>query len=97
MGNAFGFTRFLQALLTDEILAPASRAALFNTASAPGPARSLGGFTGRIGQVDWVAYSGGGAGCYGEIRVYPSLHKASVVMLNRAGIRDERLLDRLAK
>lgn len=71
IGNAFGFTRFLQALLTDEILAPASRAALFNTASAPGPARSLGGFTGRIGQVDWVAHSGGGAGYYGEIRVYP--------------------------
>ena len=95
IGNALGFTRYMQALLTDEILAPASRAALFNTESVPGPTRSVGGFTGRLGQVDWFAHAGGGAGYYSEIRVYPQVRKVSVVMLNRAGIRDERLLDRL--
>ena len=95
IGNALGFTRFLQALLTDELLTPMSRAALFKTESAPGPARSLGGFTGRLGQVDWLAHAGGGAGYYSEIRVYPQVRKVSVVMLNRAGMRDERLLDRL--
>ena len=95
IGNALGFTRYMQALLTDEILAPASRAALFNTESAPGPIRSLGWFAGRLGQVDRFAHAGGGAGYYSEIRVYPQVRKVSVVMLNRAGIRDERLLDRL--
>ena len=95
IGNALGFTRFLQALLTDEILAAGSRAALFKNESAPGPTRSLGGFTGQLGQADWFARAGGGAGYYSEIRVYPQLSRASVLMLNRPGIRDERLLDRL--
>ena len=84
-----------QARLTDEILAAGSRAALFKNESAPGPTRSLGGFTGQLGQADWFARAGGGAGYYSEIRVYPQLSRASVLMLNRPGIRDERLLDRL--
>jgi CubicO group peptidase (beta-lactamase class C family) len=96
IGNARGLVRYLQALLVrDDFLSPISRALLFTTQPGPGPARSLGWFVGRLGDEPWCAHPGGGAGYYSEVRVYPRLGRASVVMFNRAGIRDEHILDRL--
>ncbi|MFO1219308.1 MAG: hypothetical protein U1E89_13110 [Burkholderiaceae bacterium] len=95
IGNAVGFARYLQALWVGDILLPAARDSLFDAVPAPGPPRSLGWFMGRLGEEPWFAHAGGGAGYYCEIRVYPRTRNASVVMLNRAGIRDEHLLDRL--
>lgn len=95
IGNAPGFARYLQALLSGDFPSPATRAMLFTAASAPGPARSLGWFMGRLDDEPWFAHAGGGAGYYCEVRVYPRVGRASVVMLNRTGIRDAHILDRL--
>jgi D-alanyl-D-alanine carboxypeptidase len=96
IGNAHGLARYAQALLArDDLLSPISRALLFTAQRAPGPARSLGCFMGRLHGAPWYAHAGGGAGYYCEVRVYPHLGRASVVMFNRTGIRDEHMLDRL--
>ena len=96
IANAHGLARYLQALLArDGFLSRISRALLFTTQTGPGPARSLGWFAGRLDDEPWYAHPGGGAGYYSEVRVYPRLGRASVVMFNRAGIRDEHILDRL--
>ena len=96
IGNAHGLARYAQALLArDDFLSPTSRALLFTTQPGPGPARSLGWFMGRLDGEPWSAHPGGGAGYYSELRVYPRLGCVSVVMFNRAGIRDEHVLDRL--
>jgi CubicO group peptidase (beta-lactamase class C family) len=96
IGNAHGLARYAQAQLArSDLLSPTSRALLFTTQPAPGPARSLGWFAGALDDEPWYAHAGGGAGYYSEVRVYPRLARASVVMFNRTGIRDEHVLDRL--
>lgn len=96
IGNAHGLARYAQALLArGNLISPTSRDLLFTTQPAPGPARSLGWFAGRLDDEPWYAHAGGGAGYYSEIRVYPRIDRASVVMFNRTGIRDEHVLDRL--
>ena len=96
IGNAHGLARYAQALLAgDKLLSPTSRALLFTTQPAPGPARSLGWFAGHLDDEPWYAHAGGGAGYYSEVRIYPRLARTSVVMFNRTGIRDEHVLDRL--
>lgn len=96
IGNALGLIRYLQALLArDDLLSPISRALLFTAAPSPGPARSLGWLMGRLDNELRFARAGGGAGYYSEVRVYPRIGRASAVMFNRTGIRDERILDRL--
>ena len=96
IGNAGGFARYLQALLgTGDFLASNSRSLMFSASRAPGPPRGLGWFMGRLGNEPWFAHAGGGAGYYCELRVYPKIHRASVVMFNRTGIRDECILNGL--
>lgn len=96
IANASGLARYLQALLGGAGAPPPGiRVLLFSVAGSPGPARSLGWFTGRLGKEQWFAHAGGGAGYYCEARVYPQIARASAVMFNRAGVRDERILDRI--
>lgn len=96
IANASGLAKYLQALLGDAGAPPPDiRVLLFSVASSPGPARSLGWFAGRLGNEPWFAHAGGGAGYYFEARIYPHLARASVVLFNRAGVRDERILDRI--
>lgn len=96
IGNAHGLARYALALLArDDFLSPISRTLLFTTQAAPGPPRSLGWFMGCLDDEPCYAHAGGGAGYYCELRVYPRLGRASVIMFNRTGIRDERILDRL--
>lgn len=94
-GNAPGFALYLQALLSGNFPSPGTHAMLFTAAAAPGPARSLGWFMGRLDDEPWLAHAGGGAGYYCEVRVYPRVGRASVLMLNRTGIRDAHILDGL--
>jgi D-alanyl-D-alanine carboxypeptidase len=97
IGNARGLSRYLQALLgRDDYLSARSRALLFTPAPGPGGSdlpRSLGWFTGQLGGETYYTHAGGAAGYYCELRVYPGIGRASVVMFNRTGIRDERALD----
>lgn len=97
IGIARGFARYLQALLgRDDYLSAGSRALLFTPALGPGGSelpRSVGWFTGQLNGEAYYTHAGGAAGYYCELRVYPRIGPASVVMLNRTGIRDERALD----
>ncbi len=97
IANAHGLARYLQALLgRDDYLSASSRALLFTPAAGPGGSelpRSLGWFTGQLNGEAYYTHAGGAAGYYCELRVYPRIGRASVVMFNRTGIRDERALD----
>ncbi|MBV8618394.1 MAG: beta-lactamase family protein [Curvibacter sp.] len=96
IGNAAGLMSGLQQLLDlDGLASSGCPQGLFQTVPVSGPARSLGGATGRLEGEHWCGHCGGGAGYYGEARVYPRLQAVSVLLLNRAGWRDEALLDRL--
>jgi CubicO group peptidase (beta-lactamase class C family) len=96
IANAAGLCRFMMALCSGEgLLCAHSRALLLGTARAPGPQRSLAGPTGTLSGHAWCAHAGGGAGYYCEARIYPALQCASAVMFNRAGMRDEKILDRI--
>jgi CubicO group peptidase (beta-lactamase class C family) len=99
IGNCKGFARYLQALLSnDSYMAPSGRSLLFTATQgtdSASPSRGLGWFAGSLHGEPYFTHAGGAAGYYCEIRVYPRLARGSVVMTNRTGIRDERLLDRI--
>ena len=99
MGTAAGYRKYLQALLTEgALLRPAWREQLFSenlTNSGRGTGMAMGWFTGTLNGQNYVAHAGGGGGYYAEIRLYPASGKGSVVLFNRTGLRDERLLDQL--
>ena len=98
-GNARGFGRYLQAMLRE---APPFDGGLVNALSAPGtladgrptPA-AHGWFRGQLTGEPYLHHAGGGGGFYCEIRMYPRLGRASVVMFNRSAMSDEKLLDRI--
>jgi CubicO group peptidase (beta-lactamase class C family) len=99
LGTATGYRQYLQALLTDgALLQPAWRERLFTeciTNNGQRTGMAMGWFTGTLNGHAYVAHAGGGGGYYAEIRLYPALGRGSVVLFNRTGLRDERLLDRL--
>jgi D-alanyl-D-alanine carboxypeptidase len=99
IGNARGFARYLQAMLGHgEVLSAPYRAWLFTPARGPDGrslGRSLGWSTGALRGETYFAHAGGAFGYYCETRVYPHIGHASVVMFNRSGVRDERILDRV--
>jgi CubicO group peptidase (beta-lactamase class C family) len=97
IGNARGFARYLQGLLgRGDYLGAANRALLLSPArgrSGRELGRSLGWPIGRLEGQAYFAHAGGAAGYYCEIRIYAQIGRASVVMFNRSGIRDEHFLD----
>jgi D-alanyl-D-alanine carboxypeptidase len=96
MTNARGLARFGQAVLGSVPgLAPAVRQQLLAVVPGPGPLRSLGWFSGRVGRHPWFAHAGGGLGAYSELRVYPEAGAVSVLMTNGPGFSDARRLDEL--
>ena len=99
LGSANGYRKYLQALLADgQLLEPVWREQLFKEATDNAGRRTgmaLGWFTGSLNGQPYVAHTGGGGGYYAEIRLYPALGRGSVVLFNRTGISDERVLDGL--
>lgn len=55
----------------------------------------MGWFHHQAGNIPCVFHSGGGGGYYAEFRIYPSLNRVSVLMLNRTGLSIENRLDEL--
>lgn len=51
-------------------------------------------FTGMLKGNRYFAHAGGGGGYYVELRVYPDLAMGSVILYNRSGMTDERILDK---
>lgn len=97
IANASGLARFLQALMGPGLLSPESLMQMLTVQKdrKGDTGMALGWFAGSLDGVPYFAHAGGGGGYYCEIRLYPGTKQASVFMSNRAGIKDERLLDRI--
>lgn len=92
IANATGLSEYLGALLNGKIISDASVKTMLEEQKG---GMSLGWFRGRLGKHDYFCHAGGGGGYYCEIKIYPGLKMHSVVMTNRTGFSDERLLDKI--
>ncbi len=100
ISNHSSLNAYLQALMKEEssILGPESKSKMFQdlqTKDGKSTGMGLGWFTGKLNGQRYFCHAGGGGGYYCEIRVYPELKISSVLMMNRSGMKDERLLDEL--
>jgi D-alanyl-D-alanine carboxypeptidase len=98
IGTADGFARYVQALLdtSSTILSLASRQALFTENLLAGGKRSgmaLSWFIGAVDDQPFFDHAGGGGGYYAELRLYPGLKRGSVLLMNRTGMTNSRILD----
>lgn len=50
-------------------------------------------FSGKLKGHQYVCHAGGGSGFYSELRLYPNLNMGSVLLMNRTGMKDLRLLN----
>lgn len=96
VGNAKGFSKYLQSFIKSNGVFSEYALELFGpiTNQKKFPV-NLGWYRGELNGTTFFAHAGGGGGFYCEIRVYPSLSKTSVLMTNRTGVSDERLLDEI--
>lgn len=99
IGNAAGFSRYLQALLKAEPPFTLSlQKELFaqqKTSAGEAIGMALSWFVGQTDSEPYFDHAGGGGGFYCEIRLYPQSRRASVLMSNRTGIKNDHLLDRI--
>jgi D-alanyl-D-alanine carboxypeptidase len=96
IANARGLARLGIAFLDADVVGSATlRDALFTPVPGPGPNRSLAWFCRDLLGCRFFAHAGGGPAYYCELRVYPERGAVSAIMLNRPGLRDMRLLDRI--
>jgi hypothetical protein len=72
----------MRTLFTENVLA---------SGAASGMATSW--FIGAVDGHRYFDHAGGGGGNYAELRIYPDLGRASVLLFNRTGMKNERLLD----
>lgn len=99
VGNARGFAAYLQAIL--KARSPFNQEMLDimwsikNTTDGKPARTGLAWFHGMLEKQRFFAHSGGAGGYYCEIRVYPDLNRASVIMTNNTGISDQHLLDEI--
>ncbi len=102
IGTPASFAKYIQGLLrTDGVLiSEDSKKMLFeenlnNSNEATGMCLSW--FKGELNGRSYYSHAGGGAGYYCEIRIYPEEGVGSVVMFNRTGVKDERILSEFDK
>ncbi|HEV7332318.1 MAG TPA: serine hydrolase domain-containing protein [Flavisolibacter sp.] len=98
IGSRQGLVKYGQALLKSDslLLRPSSRHLLFqeNVIGGKPTGMSFSWYTGNVKNHSYVAHAGGGGGYYIELRLYPDLGVGSVILFNRSGMKDERLLDK---
>ena len=97
LGNAAGFARYLQALLRKD---PPFSAEVCECLFAPQKTHAgadipmaLSWFRGACRGEPYFDHAGGGGGYYCELRLYPQRRCASVLLLNRTGVKNDHLLD----
>jgi D-alanyl-D-alanine carboxypeptidase len=97
-GSADGLVKYAQALLKPNsvLLSDEYKKILFTECSVKDKptGMSLSWFTGSLKGNRYLAHAGGGGGYYAELRIYPDLGIGSVIMYNRSGMTDERILDK---
>lgn len=98
VGSADALIRYAQALLQDEcpLLNNQYRNILFTESSINNKptGMSMSWYTGTLKGNRYYCHAGGGGGYYVELRIYPNLGVGSVILYNRSGMTDERILDR---
>lgn len=97
IGSADGLIRYAQALMRDHsvLIDDKHKQKLFTeTVIRQRPTgMALSWFTGFLKGNKYVVHAGGGGGYYTELRIYPEARAGSVILYNRSGLRDERMLD----
>jgi CubicO group peptidase (beta-lactamase class C family) len=97
-GSARGLIKYAQALMKSDsvLLDERHKQILFaeTVVGGNGTGMSMSWFTGSLKRNRFVSHAGGGGGYYVELRVYPELGVGSVILYNRSGMRDERILDK---
>jgi CubicO group peptidase (beta-lactamase class C family) len=95
-GSASGLIKYAQALLHDNsvLLSHQYKERLFRESIIRNKptGMSLSWFTGTLKGHQFFAHAGGGGGYYSELRIYPGLGVGSLIMYNRSGMTDERIL-----
>jgi CubicO group peptidase (beta-lactamase class C family) len=100
IGTARGFSRILQDLLADSsrLLGKNAKELLFtqqkNSRGEPVP-MTLGWHIGDLDGMRYYYKEGGGAGFHGEMRIYPSSGKASVILTNNTSFNSRKELSRI--
>lgn len=96
-GSADGLTKYAQALLhpTSKLLNSDLKKVLFteNIINNKATGMALSWFAGTLKGNRYFTHAGGGGGYYTELRLYPELGAGSLIMYNRTGLNDERVLD----
>ncbi|MEM7511729.1 MAG: serine hydrolase domain-containing protein [Bacteroidota bacterium] len=97
VGKPSSLMRYIQELLKDDcvLITDDFKRLLFTeniTNSGKKTAMCLSWFKGDLNGNSYFCHAGGGAGYYCEIRIYPERGVGSVIMLNRSGMTDERVL-----
>lgn len=97
-GSASGLIKYAQALLPNNsiLINDYYKNLLFTetTVNDRKTGMSLSWFSGTLKGNKYFCHAGGGGGYYVELRVYPQLGVGSIIMFNRSGMKDERLLDK---
>ncbi len=98
IGSSSGLIKYAQALLTQDsvLLSDEFKKILFTESiiQSKSTGMSYSWFTGSLKGNRYFAHAGGGGGYYVELRVYPDLGVGSVIMYNRSGMTDERILNK---
>ncbi len=98
VGSVSGLIKYAQALITQDsgLLSDEFKKILFTESIIQNKSTgmSYSWFTGSLKGNRYFAHAGGGGGYYVELRVYPDLGVGSVIMYNRSGMTDERILNR---
>jgi D-alanyl-D-alanine carboxypeptidase len=99
VGNTAGFIRYLQAILrreapfTDHLVETMWKLGATN-GGQPIP-RGLAWYHSAVNGKPYFMHTGGAAGYYSEMRIYPDDNRASVIMTNSTGITSQNYLNRI--
>lgn len=101
IGTGMGFVAYIQELLKPEnrLLSTEFKNLMFTvnrTSDDKETNMCMSWFKGELKGHTYFAHAGGGF-YYCEIRIYPELGTGSVIMFNRSGMKDERILDKVDK
>ena len=102
IGTAHSFKKYVQELLrpSNSLINEQYKKLLFtenHTSDNKPTGICLSWFCGELNGKKYFAHPGGGGGYYCELRLYPEINRASVIMFNRTGISNERFLDKVDK
>ena len=100
IGTSNAFQKYIQELLKPncKLIKDDYKKMLFkenHTNNGEATGMCLSWFKGQLNKHQYFTHAGGGGGYYCEIRLYPELGLGSVIMFNRTGLKDERILDKL--